>query len=53
MFSYLRVFVWLCDGIDLSRNELVDLLRQAMRQRSIATRTRTQYVLRFLHQHPP
>jgi hypothetical protein len=31
----------------------VELLRQALRQRSIASRSRRDYVLAFLHEHPP
>jgi hypothetical protein len=53
MLPYVRMIIHLIDGVWLELNELVDLLSQAMRQRSIAFRRRTDYVLAFLHQHPP
>lgn len=53
MLPYVRMVVSLIEGFEFSFRELVQLLRQAMRQHSIATRTRTEYVLRFLHEHPP
>ena len=53
MLPYVRMVVNLIEGIDLSCQEVVSLLRQALRQHSIAARRRRDYVLRFLHQHPP
>ena len=53
MLPYVRMVVSLIEGIEFSYQELVRLLRQAMRQHSIARRTRSEYVLRFLHEHPP
>jgi hypothetical protein len=53
MLPYVRMVVTLIEGIELSYQELVQLLQQAMRQHSIARRTRSEYVLRFLHEHPP
>lgn len=53
MLPYVRMVVGLIEGIQLSLGELVDLLRQALRQHSIAPRRRVDYVLAFLHQHPP
>ena len=53
LLAYVRMIVNQIEGTKRSKNELVDLLRQAMKQHSIARRTRTDYVLRFLHQHPP
>ena len=53
MLPYLRMVVGLIEGIHLSLNELIDLLCQALRQRSIAPCRRVDYVLAFLHQHPP
>jgi hypothetical protein len=53
MLPYLRMLVSLIEGIRLTCQELVRLLRQALRQRSLAFRRRGDYVLRFLHQHPP
>ena len=53
MLPYLRMVVRLIEGIRLTCQELARLLRQALRQRSLAFRRRVDYVLRFLHQHPP
>ena len=53
MLPYLRMVVSLIEGIRLTCQELVRLLRRALRQRSLAPRRRIDYVLRFLHQHPP
>jgi hypothetical protein len=53
MLPYLRMVVRLIEGIRLTCQELARLLRQALRQRSLAFRRRIDYVLRFLHQHPP
>lgn len=53
MLPYVRMVVSLIEGIELSDQEIVRLLRQAMRQHSIAYRRRSDYVLRFLQQHPP
>jgi hypothetical protein len=53
MLPYLQMVVRLIEGIRLTCQELVRLLRQALRQRSFAFRRRTDYVLRFLHDHPP
>lgn len=53
MLPYLRMVVRLVEGIRLSCDELLRVLRQAMRQHSIAYRSRADYVLSFLHQHPP
>jgi hypothetical protein len=53
LLSYLRMVIRLIEGIRLSLRELRDMLLQAMRQHGMAYRTRTDYVLRFLHQHPP
>lgn len=53
MLPYVRMVVSLIEGIRLTCQELVRLLRQALRQRSLAFRKRIDYVLCFLHQHPP
>jgi len=53
MLPYVRMVVSLIEGIEFSDQEMVLLLRQALRQHSIARRTRSEYVLRFLHEHPP
>lgn len=50
---YVRMLVNLIEGLRLSVEELVERLLQALRQHSIAYRSRADYVLRFLHEHPP
>lgn len=51
--SYLRMIVRLIEGVVLNRREMIHLLVAAMRQHSFAYRRRIDYVLGFLHQHPP
>ena len=53
MLSYVQMIVSLIEGIKLSCRKLVNVLRQTLRQHSMAYQRRTDYVLRFLHQHPP
>jgi hypothetical protein len=53
MLPYVRMLVRVIEGVQLSRQELVDCLQEALRQRSMATRSRATYVLRFLNLHPP
>lgn len=53
MLPYARMLIHLIDGIRLELAELVRHLQKSMRQHSIARRSRTDYVLGFLHQHPP
>jgi len=53
ILPYVRMIVSLIEGIALSRGEVVRLLRQAMRQHSFGARRRIDYLLGFLHQHPP
>ena len=53
MLPYVRTLLYLIEGIQLRGEELVELLIQALRQHSIVFRRRADYVLRFLHQHPP
>jgi hypothetical protein len=53
MLPYLRTLLYLIEGIQLRGEELVELLIEALRQHSIVFRRRADYVLRFLHQHPP
>jgi hypothetical protein len=50
---YVRMVVSLIEGTQFSYHELMEWLRQAMRQHSIARRSRSDYVLRFLDEHPP
>jgi len=53
MLPYVRTIVGLIEGVELTREEVLGLLRRSMRQRSMAPRRRIDYVLGFLHQHPP
>ncbi len=53
MLPYVRMVVSLIEGVELRCDEIVRLLRQAMRQHSIAYSRRVDYILGFLHQHPP
>jgi hypothetical protein len=53
LLPYLRMVVNLIEGIRLCGEELLELLLDALRQHSIAYRRRADYVLRFLHEHPP
>jgi len=53
LLPYVRLLVRLIEGFELSRRELVELLARALRQRGLAFRSRRDYVLAFLHQHPP
>jgi hypothetical protein len=53
MLSYVQMLLGLIEGLRVGRNELINLLRRWMRQHSIAFRRRIDYVLSFLHQHPP
>jgi len=53
MLPYIRTLIRIIDRIRLSHVEVVQWLRQVLRQRSMVYRPRREYVLRFLHQHPP
>jgi hypothetical protein len=53
ILSYLRMIVGLIEGIRPAREELADQLHRAMRQHSIAYRSRRDYVLGFVSRHPP
>jgi hypothetical protein len=53
MLPYVGMLVGLVESMRLGRHELLKLLLQSLRQHSIAYRTRTDYVLCFLHQQPP
>jgi hypothetical protein len=53
VLSYVRMVVGLMERIRLSRTELVAILCRALRQHSFAFRKRIDYVLAFLHRHPP
>ncbi len=51
--SYLTMVIGLIEGRSISRSDLVAHLLQLLRQHSMAYRSRRDYVLGFLQQHPP
>jgi hypothetical protein len=51
--GYLRVVVSLIEDRRVSRDEILSMLRQAMRQRSLARERRIDYVVRALKEKPP
>jgi hypothetical protein len=53
ILPYVRMVASLIEGRNVSERELVDALLNTLRQRSMARRTRSRYVLHFLHRHPP
>ncbi len=53
LLPYVRMLVSLIEGVSFSCQAIINLLRRSMRQHSIARRSRAEYVLAFLHQHPP
>jgi len=53
MLPYVQMVVGLIEDVHLNANEIVCMLGRAMRQHSIAYRSKTDYVLCFLHQRPP
>jgi hypothetical protein len=53
MLPYVQMLVRLIEGVTLTCREVLAVLRESLRQRSIATRRRIDYVFGFLHQHPP
>jgi hypothetical protein len=53
VLSYLAMAVSLIERCPIGREQLLQLLRRSMRQRSIGSLTPRQYVLRYLQQHPP
>jgi len=53
MLPYVRMVLRLVVGIELNCQEVARLLRRGLRQRCLALQRRTDYVLCWLHQHPP
>lgn len=53
MLPHVRMAIRLLEGIELTCEEVVGLLRRAVRQHSIGQRRRIDKILSFLHQHPP
>ncbi len=53
MLPYIRTLIWMIDGPRLSQIAVVQWLLQVLRQRCMAYRLWREYVLSFLHEHPP
>ncbi len=53
MLPYVRMVVSLIEGVEFTYREVVHLLWQSLRQHSIVARRRVDYLLSFLHRHPP
>ena len=53
VLPYVLMVASVIEGRTIHREELLAALRKTMRQRSIGRRPRREYVLGFLHQHPP
>ncbi|MFO7957374.1 MAG: hypothetical protein R6X33_09765, partial [Candidatus Brocadiia bacterium] len=53
MLPYVRMVVSLIDGVELTCGDVVRLLRRTMRQHSFGASGRIDYLLGFLHRHPP
>ena len=53
MLPYLAMVASVIEGRTIRCKELLQILRQSMRQRSFDRLPRREYVLRFLKQHPP
>jgi hypothetical protein len=53
MLPYVQTLFRLIDGVKLTCGQVVCLLQERLRQRSMSRRSRTAYALAFLHQHPP
>lgn len=51
--AYVRVVTSLIEGRRVSRDEILQMLRRAMRQRSFARERRIDYVVRTLKEKPP
>ena len=53
MLSYVRMVVNLIEGVQFTCREVIAWLRLALRQHSIGARGGVDYLLGFLHRHPP
>ena len=53
VLSYVAMIVSLIEGRTIRREEVLLWLRTSMRQRSMGGLPHREYVLRYLHQHPP
>lgn len=53
VLPYVLMVASIIEGRTIRRDELIAALRKRMRQRSIGSQARREYVLRYLNQHPP
>jgi len=53
MLAYVALLVQFIDGVTLGREAVIEWLLEAMRQHSMACRPPREYLLDFLHGHPP
>ena len=53
MVSYLQMVVSLVEGRRMSRDEILEMLTRVLRQHSIAHRSRKDYFVWYLNEHPP
>jgi len=53
ILPYVLMVASIIERRTISRDELIAALRQRMRQRSFDRRPRREYVLHYLHEHPP
>jgi hypothetical protein len=53
LLPYVRMVVSLIEGVAFTCREVVHLLRQTLRQHSIGAGRGVDYLLGFLHRHPP
>jgi hypothetical protein len=53
MLPYVRMVVSLIEGVEFTCREVVHLLRQTLRQHRIGAGRGVDYLLGFLHRHPP
>jgi hypothetical protein len=53
ILPYVRMVTSVLEGRTISRGEFLAALLRRMRQRSIGRRSRREYVLCYLNQHPP
>lgn len=53
VLPYVRMVVSLIEGVEFTSREVLQLLRQTMRQHRIGARRGIDYLRGFHHQHPP
>ena len=53
VLPYLAMIATVLEGRTIGITQLIQVLRRSMRQRSFDRLPRREYVLRFLHEHPP